>query len=116
MQAHHPTLSSVDKHWPDLSKPVRLVTRSKTRIPLMASTIRAGFPSPAEDYIQDSINLNTLMIDDPDCTFMMMASNDAIYGILQGDYLLIDKAKTPRHGSIVIAAHEDGFVVRRLPE
>jgi DNA polymerase V len=63
-------------------------------------------PSPADDYVQDNINLNTLLVDDPDCTFLMMASNDAIHGIFKGDYVLIDKARTPVHGNVVVAAHE----------
>ncbi|WP_199052960.1 LexA family transcriptional regulator [Aquitalea sp. ASV15] len=94
--------------------PIPLSRSSALRIPLVASTVRAGFPSPADDYVQDNINLNTLLVDDPDCTFLMMASNDAIHGIFKGDYVLIDKARTPVHGNVVVAAHEDGFVLRRL--
>jgi len=79
----------------------------------VASSVRAGFPSLADNYVQDHINLNTLLLDDPDCTFLMMASNDAIRGIFRGDYVLIDKAHTPVHRNVVVAAHEDGFVMRR---
>ena len=94
--------------------PIPLSRSSPLRIPLVASSVRAGFPSPADDYVQDNINLNTLLVDDPDCTFLMMASNDAIHGIFKGDYVLIDKARSPVHGNVVVAAHEDGFVLRRL--
>lgn len=97
-----------------MNRPIKVSCSSSLRIPLVASPIRAGFPSPADDYVQDNINLNTLLVDDPDCTFMMMASNDAVHGIHEGDYVLIDKARTPVHGNIVVAAHEDGFVMRRL--
>lgn len=97
-----------------MHRPVKISCSSPLRIPLVASPVRAGFPSPADDYVQDNINLNTLLVDDPDCTFMMMASSDAVNGILHGDYVLIDKARTPVHGNVVVAAHEDGFVLRRL--
>jgi len=94
--------------------PIPLSRTSPLRIPLVASPVRAGFPSPADDYVQDHVNLNTLLVDDPDCTFLMLANSDALRGIFTGDYVLIDKSRTAAHGDVVVAAHENSFVLRRL--
>ncbi|KJV25117.1 hypothetical protein VI06_19925 [Aquitalea magnusonii] len=94
--------------------PTRLTSSSQIRIPLTADPVRAGFPSPAADYMQDQIDLNALLTDDPNTTFLMRAGNDAIRDIVQDDFIVIDKARTPSHGSLIVAEWEGSFLLRRL--
>ncbi|QBJ80492.1 LexA family transcriptional regulator [Aquitalea sp. USM4] len=94
--------------------PVRLSSNSAIRIPLTADPVRAGFPSPAADYMQEQIDLNSLLTDDPNTTFLMRAGNDAIRDIVKDDFIVIDKARTPSHGSLIVAEWDGSFVLRRL--
>jgi DNA polymerase V len=85
-------------------------------IPLYASHISAGFPSPADDYIEAELDLNRLMVRNPPDTFMVRANGDALSGagILDGDVLVIDRSIGPRHGMIVVAVVNGEMCVRRL--
>lgn len=94
--------------------PVRLSSTSAIRIPLTADPVRAGFPSPAADYMQDQIDLNSLLTDDPNTTFLMKAGNNAMRDIAEGDYLVIDKAREAGHGSLIVAEWDGQFLFRRL--
>lgn len=94
--------------------PVRLSSTSAIRIPLTADPVRAGFPSPAADYMQEQIDLNALLTDDPNTTFLMKAGNNAMRNIEEGDFIVIDKARTPSHGSLIVAEWDGGFLLRRL--
>lgn len=84
--------------------------------PLYASHVRAGFPSPADDYIETHLNLNTHLIKHPAATFFVIASGDSMSdaGIFSGDMLIVDKSLEPVHGSIVIAAIDGELTVKRL--
>ncbi|MEQ9883285.1 translesion error-prone DNA polymerase V autoproteolytic subunit [Pectobacterium brasiliense] len=85
-------------------------------LPLFAAPCPAGFPSPAEDYIERQLDLNEYCIIHPSATFFVRATGDSMTeaGILSGDLLIVDKALTPGHGDIVIAAVEGEFTVKRL--
>lgn len=85
-------------------------------IPLYASHISAGFPSPADDYIEAELDLNRLMVRNPPDTFMVRVTNDALAGagILDGDVLVVDRSISPRHGMIVVAVVNGEMCVRRL--
>ncbi len=85
-------------------------------IPLYASHISAGFPSPADDYIEAELDLNRYMIRNPPDTFMVRVTNDALAcaGILDGDVLVVDRSIGPRHGMIVVAVVSGEMCVRRL--
>lgn len=79
---------------------------SKISIPLYASSVSAGFPSPADDYIEERIDLNKHIVKRPAATFFAKASGDSMVnkGIFNGDLLVIDRSKTAVTGSVVIAA------------
>ena len=84
--------------------------------PLYASHVPAGFPSPADDYIEAHLDLNKHLIKHPAATFFVIASGDSMTnaGILSGDMLIVDKSLDPTHGSIVIAAIDGELTVKRL--
>jgi DNA polymerase V len=85
-------------------------------LPLYASKVRAGFPSPADDYIETRLDLNTHLIKHPAATFFVIASGDSMLdaGIQSGDMLIVDRSLEATHGKIVIAAINDELTVKRL--
>lgn len=78
---------------------------SELPLPFADQGVRAGFPSPAQDYMTDSIDLNRELIRHPATTFYARASGDSMRdcGIDDGDLLVIDKALEPQDGDIVVA-------------
>jgi DNA polymerase V len=80
------------------------------------SVASAGFGSPGEDITVRRIDLNEALIRHPQSTFVMRAAGIAMAdaGIVDGDVLLVDRAMTPEHGQIVIAAVDGELVCRRL--
>ena len=79
---------------------------SHLELPLYASHVRAGFPSPADDFIDKSLDLNEFLIKKPAATFFAWAEGDSLrdIGITQGDLLIIDRSLERRHGAVVVAA------------
>ena len=84
--------------------------------PLALDTVPAGFPSPADDYVEARIDLNLELIPRPLSTFFMRVCGDAMAGdgILHGDLLVIDRSLEARSGLVVVATHAGAFIVRRL--
>ena len=84
--------------------------------PLYASHVRAGFPSPADDYIETHLDLNTHLIKHPAATFFVIASGDSMTGagIQSGDMLIVDRSLDASHGKIIIAAIDGELTVKRL--
>jgi DNA polymerase V len=85
-------------------------------LPLAGETVAAGFPSPADDYVEATIDLNGALIPRPSSTFLMRVEGDAMRGdgIHHGDLLVIDRSVGPRSGSTVVVLHEGRFLLRRL--
>ncbi len=85
-------------------------------LPLYSHHITAGFPSPADDYIENYLDLNQKLIQHPAATFFLKASGDSMIdaGIHSGDMLIVDRSITPTHGKIVIAAINGQLTVKRL--
>jgi DNA polymerase V len=75
-----------------------------------------GFPSPARDYLDGGIDLNRELVRDRTSTFLLRVAGQAMAasGIHDGDELVVDRAATPRDGSVVVAVLDGEFVVRRL--
>ncbi len=75
-------------------------------LPLFSHNVRAGFPSPADDYIEQSLDLNEHVIQHPAATYYVRAQGDSMMrlGIHNGDLLVVDRALEPVDGDIVIAA------------
>lgn len=91
-------------------------TRTQISIPLFLSPVQAGFPSPADDYIEDVLDLNKYLIKKPAATFIVKAKGDSMVdaGIEPGDLLIIDRSLTATHNTIVVAMLNGAFTVKRL--
>ena len=78
--------------------------------------IRAGFPSPAQDYMGESIDLNRELVHHPATTFYARAVGDSMKGcgIDDGDLLVIDKSIEPREGDIVVAFIDGEFTLKKV--
>ncbi len=89
---------------------------SELGLPFADQGIRAGFPSPAQDYISESIDLNKELVRHPATTFYARAVGDSMwnFGIDSGDLLIIDKALEPRDGDIVVAYIDGEFTLKRV--
>ncbi|KTD06058.1 Peptidase S24 family protein [Legionella gratiana] len=94
----------------------RLKNQSDYQLPLFSSKVQAGFPSPADDYIEGYLDLNTKFIKHPSSTFVVQAIGDSMVdvGIFSGDWLLVDRSIEPLDGRIVIAAINGELTVKRL--
>jgi len=86
------------------------------KIPLLGLDIPAGFPSPARDYIETSLNLSELMILNPASTYFMRVEGCSMSNayIFDGDLLVIDRLVEPAHNKVVIAVLDGEITVKRL--
>lgn len=82
----------------------------------MVSHIAAGFPSPADDYVEKKIDLNAHHIQHKEATFILRVSGWSMrdVGIFDGDEIIVDRAITPSDGKIVVAAINGELTVKRL--
>ena len=85
-------------------------------LPLYLSPVVAGFPSPAEDYLDRKLDLHTHLVRNNAATFFVRAAGDSMIraGIHDGDLLVVDRSLTPGNGSVVIAAVEGELTVKYL--
>ena len=83
---------------------------------LLIEGVRAGFPSPAADFIDVSIDLNKHLIKHPSATFYARAKGDSMKdaGIFDGDLLIVDKSIDPADGKIAICYLNGEFTVKRI--
>ena len=83
----------------------RLIPLSMKQHTKVLGTIEAGFPSPAEEELIDTISLDDLLIQNKDATFLLKVTGDSLKdaGILPGDMVIVDKSLNPVNGDIVIA-------------
>jgi DNA polymerase V len=90
--------------------------KSRVVRPLFSSGVSAGFPSPAEDYIEQRLDLNELLIQNPSATFFVRINGDSMIGagINHDDILIVDRSLKPVSGKIVIAIINGEFTVKRL--
>ena len=84
--------------------------------PLMSGSVVAGFPSPAEQYVERPLDLNELLVARPAATYFVRAAGDSMSGagISDGDLLVVDRSLEPWDGSVVIAAVDGEFTVKTL--
>jgi DNA polymerase V len=85
-------------------------------IPLYGHKVEAGFPSPADDYIEGRLSLDTHLIQHRDATFFVRAKGNSMVGagIFDGDLLVVDRSLTPSSGDIVIAVLDAELTVKRF--
>jgi DNA polymerase V len=84
--------------------------------PLFVSSVPAGFPSPADDYIETLLDLNEYLVSRPSATFYIRVSGESMTGagIFAGDILVVDRSLKAKHGNIVIAVVDNELTVKRL--
>lgn len=84
--------------------------------PLAGTAVAAGFPSPADDYVESRIDLNVELIPRPLSTFFLRVEGDAMRGdgIVDGDLLVVDRSVRPQPGMVVVVTHAGSFLLRRL--
>lgn len=87
-------------------------------VPLMGYRVPAGFPSPADDYVEETIDLNAHLIrkGHEAATFIVRASGWSMFGagIHDGDEVVVDRALQPQDGSVVVAAIDGELLIKRL--
>jgi len=85
-------------------------------MPLSTNGISAGFPSPADDHLEDIIDLNQHLIKNKEATFFGRAEGDSMIGagIGNGDLLVIDKSLRPKNQNIAVCFLDGEFTVKRI--
>lgn len=91
-------------------------TRTPLALPFFAASVPAGFPSPADDYLEGALDLNEHLIRRPAATFFLRVLGDSMTGagIHSGDLLIVDRSVHPGDGKIVIAVIDGELTVKRL--
>ena len=86
----------------------------KLKLPFYIHKVGAGFPSPATDYIEDDVDLNTHLIENPPATFIIRVQGKSMtnVGIYDGDLLIVDRSINPKNSSTVIANVNEELVVK----
>ena len=92
------------------------IAPSYSEIKLFNSKVSAGFPSPADDYIEKGLSLDELLVKHPSATYLVRASGHSMIGagIYDGDVLIIDRSVTAITGDIVIASIDGQFTCKFL--
>ena len=85
-------------------------------VPFYQTNVPAGFPSPAEDFMDLDLNLQEYLIQHPSATFCVRVTGDSMRnaGILSGDVMVIDRALEPQNNNIVLAVLDGEFTVKRI--
>lgn len=123
-----PPLRGRTNPWPLLPRPRRgppniaafyrpPTEQARVRLPYVHSPApQAGFPSPAADYVEDTLDLHTLMVRNPPATFYVRVSGESMKdaGIHDQDILVVDRSIDPVPGRIVVAVVDGDFYVKRL--
>jgi len=91
-------------------------TTKKFKIPLLTDSVSAGFPSPADDYTEENIDLNEHLISNPFSTFFLRVKGESMInaGIKDKDLIIVDKSLIAKPGDIVIAMIDGEFTIKRL--
>ena len=86
----------------------------KLKLPFYIHKVGAGFPSPATDYIEDDVDLNTHLIKNAPATFIIRVQGKSManVGIYDGDLLIVDRSINPKNSSTVIANINEELVVK----
>jgi DNA polymerase V len=90
--------------------------QANTLAPLAATPVPAGFPSPADDYVEEHLDLAQHLIQHPNATFYVRVTGESMNGagIQDGDILVVDRSLDARDGDVVVAAVNGEFTVKRL--
>jgi DNA polymerase V len=90
--------------------------RTRARVPFALASVPAGFPSPAEDYLDRPLDFNELLIEQPAATFAVRVTGDSMTGagIYPGDIAVVNRAAGAVDRSIILAILDGEFTIKRL--
>ncbi|MFM8860303.1 MAG: LexA family protein [Methylocystis sp.] len=98
-------------------KGIRAVAQAphKSYVPLVASMAAAGFPSPADDYLDRPLDFNELLIENPAATFAVRINGESMTGagLFPGDIAVVNRARKVVNGNIVLALVDGEFTLKR---
>ncbi len=96
--------------------PIPFFSAQRLSRPLLLSRVPAGFPSPADDYVEGSLDLNEHLVAHREATFFLRVQGHSMSGagISDGDLLVVDRALEAGHGDIVVAVVDGELTVKRL--
>ena len=99
-----------------VNAPIPFARRTELSLPLFAARVQAGFPSPADDHLERSIDLNEELIQHPAATFFVRVKGESMHdaGIQSGDILVVDRSLAPTDRKIVVAMIDGEFTVKRF--
>ncbi len=88
----------------------------RVRLPLFASRVLAGFPSPADDYVESRLDLNELLIQRREATYFLRVKGDSMQGagIHPGDLIVVDRSINAQDGNVVVAEVDGELTIKRL--
>lgn len=92
------------------------INPSRAPVPLFGTKVRAGFPSPADDYVEDRLDLNELLVKNSPATFFLRVEGCSMTGagIFEGDIVVVDRSLEPKHRDIVLAIVDGRHTIKRL--
>lgn len=95
--------------------PVACVSRTAQSVVLVEASVPAGFPSPADDYLDQPLDFNELLIAHPAATFAVRVTGDSMQGvgIFPGDIAIVDRAVAATDGKIVLGILDGDFTIKR---
>jgi DNA polymerase V len=86
------------------------------KLPIFVNSVKAGFPSPATDYEEAKLDLNTHLIANPNATFFVHIDGDSMIDakIQSGDIAIVDRSLEARNGDVILAVIDGDFTIKRL--
>jgi DNA polymerase V len=96
--------------------PVPLSTLIAIRVPLVGQSVHAGFPSPADDFIEDMIDLNQVLVPNPTASYLWRVVGDCMIDvkIFPGDVVVVDRSLSPKHRDVVLVIIDGDPTLKRL--
>ena len=96
--------------------PLACQARTHLSVPLVGSRVAAGFPSPADDYLEHPLDFNELLIAHPAATFAVRVAGDSMIGarIFPGDIAVVDLSLTAADGAIILGILDGDFTIKRF--
>lgn len=100
---------------PNVVAPVLCEARTALAVPAFLCCVPAGFPSPADDYLDNPLDFNELLITHPAATFAVRVAGNSMegVGIFPGDIAIVDRAVTAVDGSIILGILDGEFTIKR---
>jgi DNA polymerase V len=100
----------------DLNAFLDIAPRTRLAVPFAGASAPCGFPSPADDYLEQALDFNELLVQNSAATFAVRLSSDSMTGagLFPGDIAIVDRSIEPSNGCIVVALLDGEFTVKRF--